>query len=139
MVDERLADRLDAGGTPTVIQEYVAGVDVRVHTVGARAFACRIAGTSVDYRFEHEGAKYDRSEIPDELASRCCRFAEADGLVLAGFDFRLTEDGRWRCLEMNPVPSFLPYEFSSGLPIGAAIADVLTERRTAPEITARRA
>jgi D-alanine-D-alanine ligase-like ATP-grasp enzyme len=63
------------------------------------------------------------------LAEQCCAFAEAAGLVLAGFDFRRTPSGQYRCLEMNPVPSFLPYEFASGLPIGAAVVDALTRQQ----------
>jgi hypothetical protein len=121
LIDDQFMTRLEAGTTPTVVQEYVPGADVRVHTIGMTAFACQVTSAGVDYRFEHEGARYVATTVPDALAERCCQFAQAEGLVLAGFDFRVTADGRWRCLEMNPVPSFLPYEFSSGLPIGAAV------------------
>jgi glutathione synthase/RimK-type ligase-like ATP-grasp enzyme len=128
MVDEVFIERLSAGSTPTVVQEYVAGVDVRVHTVGHAAFACEVSGAGVDYRFESQGATYSATEIPDAIAAQCCSFAEREGVVLAGFDFRRTPDGRWRCLEMNPVPSFLPYEFSAGLPIGRAVVAALTRK-----------
>ena len=124
-VDAQLIERMSAGTTPTVVQEYVPGTDVRVHTVERQAFACEVSGTGVDYRFEHQGARYAGTLIPNELAEQCCGFAEATGLTLAGFDFRRSPCGRYRCLEMNPVPSFLPYEFSSGRPVGAAVVRAL--------------
>jgi glutathione synthase/RimK-type ligase-like ATP-grasp enzyme len=126
MLNASFLDRLAAGTTPSVVQEYVPGTDVRVHTVGRSAFACEVVGGGVDYRFEHQGAKYAPAAVPSELVERCCSFAEADGLVLAGFDFRVTPERRWLCLEMNPVPSFLSYEFSSRVPIGDAVVDALT-------------
>ena len=46
-------------------------------------------------------------------------------LTLAGFDFRVTKDGRWYCLEVNPMPTFLPYETATGQPIGNAVLDAL--------------
>jgi hypothetical protein len=42
-VDPQLIERLYAGTTPTVVQEYVHGTDVRVHTVERHAFACEVA------------------------------------------------------------------------------------------------
>ena len=94
------------------------GKDVRVHTVGGLAFACEVKQFkgSITALNPPDGARYVATSIPSHLAELCCSHARAEGLVLAGFDFRVTPEGRWRCLEMNPVPSFLPYEFASGLP-----------------------
>lgn len=125
-VDTSLWGRLANGTTPTLIQEYVPGTDVRIHTVADRAFACEVAGAhGVDYRFEHDGAQYAPTSVPPTLAAACCEFARNAGLTLAGFDFRVTPDRRWWCLEMNPVPSFLSYEFTAGLPIGEAVLDAM--------------
>jgi D-alanine-D-alanine ligase-like ATP-grasp enzyme len=63
--------------------------------------------------------------IPDEIAQRCVQVAQDEDLLLAGFDFRVDPSGRWHCLEVNPVPTFLPYEMSTGQPIGAAVVDAL--------------
>lgn len=128
MVDDELLGRLGAGTTPTVLQEYIPGRDVRVHTVGSRAFATEIKSDGVDYRFQN-GSQYGQTEVNPELASLCCRTAQAEGLILAGFDFRVTDAGSWSCLEMNPVPSFLPYEMGSGLPIADAVLDIFTGER----------
>jgi len=34
-------------------------------------------------------------------------------------------DGEWYCFEINPSPGFIYYERHSGLPISAALADLL--------------
>lgn len=124
-VDEELFDRLDEGTTPVVLQRYVAGTDVRVHTIGRRAFATEITSAAVDYRFDSAPPAYRVVDVPQALVQRCAAAAAADGLELAGFDFRRSPDGAWWCLEMNPVPTFLPYEAATGHPIGDAILDHL--------------
>lgn len=52
-----------------------------------------------------------------------CEVARAEGLLVAGYDFRVTDDDCWYCLEMNPVPTFLPYEMETVQPIAEAILD----------------
>lgn len=128
-LDDQLRDRLAAGTSPTVIQQYIPGRDVRVHTVGDRAFATEMVSDGVDYRFVPT-TDYRPATVESALAHRCCKMAAAEGLLLAGFDFRVTPDDEWYCLEMNPVPSFLPYEMSSGEPIGDAVLDLFTAHRT---------
>jgi glutathione synthase/RimK-type ligase-like ATP-grasp enzyme len=123
-VDGEFRHRLSEGTTPTVVQQFIAGRDVRVHTVGDDAFATEVLTDAIDYRFE-QGSKYRVTEIGFELAQLCCETAKREELMLAGFDFRVTEDDRWYCLEMNPVPSFLPYEMCSGVPIGDAIVNYM--------------
>lgn len=115
------------GTTPTLLQAYVPGRDVRVHTVGNHAFATEVQSAGVDYRFESE-SRYRAVTIDRALATRCCEMARAEGLLLAGFDFRVTAEDSWRCLEMNPVPSFLPYEMTSGVHIADAVVDLLSQQ-----------
>lgn len=121
-----------AGTAPHVVQEYVPGHEVRVHVVGDRTFASRIDSDATDYRFDSATTGYAATDLPDDLADRCVTFAARSGLVLAGFDFRVHEDTRtWYCLEMNPVPTFLPYEASTGQCIGDAVIDELAPGSTA--------
>ena len=124
-LDDEVLQRMKNGSTPVVVQEYIPGKDVRVHTVNDRVFPTEVVGGGVDYRFEHEHCLYQATVMPDEIADMCCRFAKLERLVIAGFDFRVTDDGRWFCLEMNPVPTFLPYEMSTTQPIGDALLDVM--------------
>ena len=125
LMDDDMRRRLDEGTSPTVLQEYIPGRDVRVHTVGDRAFATEMVSGGIDYRFESI-TRYRPAAVDRALANRCCDTARAEGLLLAGFDFRVTPDAEWYCLEMNPVPSFLPYEMCSGEPIGDALLDLFT-------------
>lgn len=122
----RLLERLAAGTAPVVVQEYVPGRDVRVHTVEEAAFGTEIVSAGVDYRFAGEESTYRPAEVPADVRERCVRRAREEGLTLAGFDFRVTDGGAWRCLEVNPVPTFLPYEMTAEQPIGDAVLDVLT-------------
>jgi hypothetical protein len=128
VVDDSLRERLRFGTTPTVVQEFIPGRDIRVHTVGDQAFATEMVAQAIDYRFE-ANTQYLATTIDSGLAAQCCDYARAEGLLLAGFDFRVTEDGEWYCLEMNPVPSFLPYEMCSGQPIGGAVLDFLSSKQ----------
>jgi hypothetical protein len=123
--DDDLYQRLAVQPAPVLLQEYVPGDDVRVHVVGERAFATRIHGAGLDYRYETDGAVYAAIDAPEEIELVCIAAARDEGLALAGFDFRVEPTGRWRCLESNPVPTFLPYEMSTGQPIAGAVIDVL--------------
>ena len=128
-LSDDLLHRLDGGTTPVILQRYVAGTDVRVHVVlglkgisHARAFATEVSGgEGVDYRFESDSRQYMARDIPPSVEEACARAAASEGLLLAGLDFKVDAEGRYWCLEMNPVPTFLPYEASTGQPIAAAI------------------
>ena len=53
--------------------------------------------------------------------------ARALDLLWTGIDLRRTPEGRYVFLEANPSPMFLGFESRSGLPLTAALADLLTE------------
>lgn len=127
--DEAVRARLAEATSPILLQEYVPGFDVRVHVVGDDVFVTKITAGGTDYRFESEGANYEPYEAPDEIARVCIQVTRCDGLLIGGLDFRVTADGRWYCLELNPVPTFLPYEMSTGQPIGDALLDLLFGRQ----------
>jgi hypothetical protein len=135
-----LLHRLDGGTTPVILQRYVAGADVRVHVVlgpkgipDALAFATEVSGgEGVDYRFESDDRQYRAGDIPTSVEEACARAAASEGLLLAGLDFKVDADGRYWCLEMNPVPTFLPYEASTGQPIAAAVLRRMVKGRGSP-------
>jgi glutathione synthase/RimK-type ligase-like ATP-grasp enzyme len=126
-------ERLQAGTVPCLIQEYVPGCDVRVHVVDTRVFGSQVTADVVDYRFDTEHASYDARPVPDDIGLLCCDTARADGLLLAGLDFRVDSTDRWWCLEMNPVPTFLPYEAATGHCIGDAVVDLVCPGTTATD------
>jgi len=126
MYDVSMHERLNSGTTPIIAQQRIMGTDVRVHTVGGLAFATEIRTASgVDYRFDSGEQKYSAVSIPADVESQCHAFADQEGMVIAGFDFVVTADDEWYCMEMNPFPTFLPYELATGQPISDALLDVI--------------
>ena len=126
-VDEDILERLRSGTTPAVFQRRIEGTDVRVHIVGNEAMAARVQNPGIDYRFESPASSsFTTIEAPPEIVARCIRFARAEDLLLAGFDFRVTPEGAWFCLEANPAPTFIVYEAATKAAIAEAILDLLT-------------
>lgn len=119
---------------PTLFQQYVPGVDVRVHVVGAQVFATEIRSPATDYRYAaRDGADVDlaATDLPSNLADRCLRLADGLGLPLCGIDLRHRPDGQWFCFEVNPMPAYSYYESNTGQPIADAIIDTCLSRTPA--------
>lgn len=113
---------------PTQFQEFIEGVDVRVHVVGHEIFASRIVSLAADYRYprtENEQPKIEAFDLPAAFKERCRNLASSLSLDLAGIDFRRADDGRWFCFEVNPSPGFTYFEQATGQPIARSIARLL--------------
>jgi glutathione synthase/RimK-type ligase-like ATP-grasp enzyme len=119
---------------PTLFQEYVAGVDYRVHVVGERAFVTRLRASNEDYRRSALAGATDLvvepAALPAEVTARCIAFTRQLGLAISGIDFKESRDGRLVALELNPYPQFTFYEGRSGQPITRAVIDLLAHSRT---------
>lgn len=124
---ERHLARIDeVENCPTMFQQFIAGVDVRVHVVGAQVFACQIESSAVDYRYPSEGemTRVGAVNLPEEVHARCLAASRALSLPLCGIDLRRTPEGRWYAFEVNPSPAFTCFEV--GREIRDAIAAYLT-------------
>lgn len=113
---------------PTQFQAFVEGTNVRVHVVGSEVFATAIQTEAVDYRYaERQGSQADLqpTQLPDELAERCVRLAQALGLPFAGIDLKIDPNGQVSCFEVNPSPAYSYYEANTGQPIARALARYL--------------
>jgi glutathione synthase/RimK-type ligase-like ATP-grasp enzyme len=128
MTDDDL-DRLNrVRFCPVQFQEYVPGVDLRVHTIGNRVFAHEIVSDATDYRYasrERASRSMRAAEIPDEIAERCLRLASELGLIMSGVDLRRSYDGEYYCFEINPTPGFYFFEQYTGQRISDALIDLL--------------
>lgn len=123
---EHLARLTDISSCPTQLQEYVPGVDYRVHVVDTEVFACEVRSDASDYRYPGaHGVEVRACRIAAELEDRCRRLAADMGLPVAGIDLRRAPTGEWYCFEVNPCPGFTYYQDTADLPIGAAIARLL--------------
>jgi hypothetical protein len=109
---------------PVSIQEEIPGTNVRVFIIGERVLACEITTEEVDFR--DDGAqRIVPHDLPAEAVAMSRTIARTLGLVWTGIDFRLTPDGRYVFLEANPSPMFMGFEHYSGLPLTAALGDLL--------------
>jgi hypothetical protein len=123
-------DRLaDVRSCPTQFQQFITGVDYRVHVVRERLFVTRIESDVDDYRYAGASPPtLAACDVDDRLAQQCVKMCAAMGLHLAGIDLRLTPRGDWYCFEVNPSPAYTYYEDATGQPIAAAIAQLLVRR-----------
>lgn len=116
---------------PAQFQAFIPGRNIRVHTVGDRAFATVIESEAVDYRYAHlDGltARLEPITLPSTVEAACIRLAHAFDLLFAGIDLKETLDGEFYCFEVNPSPGFLYYERHTGQPISTALAELLHHR-----------
>ena len=102
-------NRLASSEGPVLVQRLVEGDDVRVHVVGDAVIACRFSSTAIDYRSDRE-AERSVVHIPSDLAHLLVAKTAEQGLVFAGWDFKVDRDGTYWCLECNPMPGYSFYD-----------------------------
>jgi hypothetical protein len=115
-------DRLAGSDGPVLVQRMIEGDDVRVHVVGEAVIACRFSSSAIDYRSDRT-AERSITEIPAELAALLVTRTAEQGLLFAGWDFKVDAEDRYWCLECNPMPG---YSFYDRLGRGA-VSDALVE------------
>ncbi|MGR0318914.1 MvdC/MvdD family ATP grasp protein [Agromyces sp. ZXT2-3] len=120
---------------PTILQEYVAGVDLRVTMIDGEAYAAEIDATATslpsDMRMVLDQAEVRRAVLPDDLVAALRALMGRLGLVYGAIDLRRTVDGEYRFFEVNPAGLWRFVEQLTGLPITDAVAGALA-RRDAP-------
>ncbi|MGH3516060.1 MAG: ATP-grasp ribosomal peptide maturase [Haloechinothrix sp.] len=117
--------------TASQFQEWVPKKhDVRLTVVGDRCFAAIIhAGSDaayLDWRSDYRSLSYEPADTPVNIASATAAYLRRFRLAFGAFDFVVTPDDEWVLLECNPNGQWGWIEHEAGLPIGAAIADLLT-------------
>jgi len=112
--------------SPVTIQQQIQGADIRVFVAGQQVHACQVQTTAVDFR-DDPAAPVTPHQLPADIAALSRRVAAALHLTWAGIDFRLTPGGEYLFLEANPSPMFLGFESRTGLPLTAALIQLLEE------------
>ncbi|HET9767222.1 MAG TPA: hypothetical protein VFS60_10260 [Thermoanaerobaculia bacterium] len=124
LLDQASMTRIDAiRWCPTQFQQFIDGINVRVHVVGSELYATAAHTAAVDYRYgDTELTAY---ELDDVTAARCRSLAASLGLEFAGIDLKLAPNGDVYCFEVNPSPGFSYFEAATGQPIARAVARLL--------------
>jgi MvdD pre-ATP grasp domain/RimK-like ATP-grasp domain len=115
---------------PVIFQEYIAAAfDLRITIVGSAIFAAAIHSQAtsypVDFRMAMHEAVVEAHALPDAVSQGLLRLMARLGLVYGAIDMRLTPDGEYVFLEVNPAGQWLFVEQRTGQPIAQAVADQL--------------
>lgn len=117
-------------GTAHLFQQRVTKTgDVRVTVIGSKVFCVRIDSDLLDWRTDYSRLAYTPVAAPPGIEQALHHYMAHFGLVFGAFDFCVGEDGRWWFLECNPSGQWYWLEPETGLPMCAALADLL-ERKT---------
>ena len=117
---------------PVIFQERIPAVaDVRVTVVGDDVFPMAIdtrhTGYDVDFGVNMERAPTSALALPEDVVDFLHRLMAELGIVYGAADFRLTPEGEYVFLEINPAREFLFVEQGAGHPITDAVAGWLAE------------
>lgn len=125
--DESFSDTITFA--PVLFQRHVPAVaDLRITAIGNQLFA---AGTDVregDYPQDvrmNLNTRYAPHDLPHDVTEKIHAMMRRLGLVYGAIDFRLTPEGRYVFLEINPAGQFLYIENDTGQPISEALAQEL--------------
>lgn len=118
---------------PAIFQETVTDCrELRLTVIGDRVFAAefRPAAGLIDGRLDLATA-YRPHTLPPDLASRLVALVRRLGLIFSTIDMKLTDEGEYVFLELNPMGQYLYVEILAGLPLTAAMAQLLADGRSA--------
>jgi hypothetical protein len=118
---------------PTIFQETVTDCrELRITIIGEQVFAAefRPAAGLIDGRLDLE-TPYRPHPLPAGVACRLLALVRQLGLVFSTVDMKLTDAGEYVFLELNPMGQYLYIEILAGLPLTAAMAELLAVGRGA--------
>jgi hypothetical protein len=118
---------------PLIFQAYVPKrVELRITVVRQQIFPIEIRSQETNHtrhdwrRYDHFKMQYVPHDLPPEVGQRCVQLVEELGLCYGAIDMILTPDSRYVFLELNPQGQCQWLEEVTGMPITAAICDLLT-------------
>jgi MvdC family ATP-grasp ribosomal peptide maturase len=118
--------------SPMVFQERITkSCELRIAIVGDKLFVGSIDASNssrgqVDWRLASpDEAKWERAQVPDQVATALKAFMSKLGLVYGAVDLIRTSDDDYVFLEVNPGGEWGMLERDLNYPISEAIADAL--------------
>jgi hypothetical protein len=119
--------------TMHLFQEKVSKVaDWRITVIGDDIFTVRIDAPDglLDWRYDYDALTYTTVQVSEELANQLYGYLKRFNLRFGCFDFGITADGEPVFFECNPNGQFAWLEPPTGLPMTAAVADLLSKGTT---------
>lgn len=111
---------------PVIFQRYVSAlVDLRITVIGNQIFAAEADSQTGEYKIDvrfNQNITYRPHTLPPQVESMLLQLMRQLGLEYGAIDMRLTPEGDYVFLEINPAGQFLYVEEAAGLPIAAALA-----------------
>lgn len=126
-------DLADLRGVELTAHQFQAAAapklfDARVVVAGRQQFGVAIHGEYLDFRAGYGSHRYERVDIPPQVADGITGVMEAFGLVYAAIDFVVTTAQEWLFIgDLNPAGQYGWLEETTGAPITDALADLLVK------------
>lgn len=127
-------DLSDLSGVEQMMHTFQAYIEkayeVRLTVVGRRMLAARIDATGqaaqIDFRSDYSSLRFSViPEVPESVSAGVSAFLDYFGLAFGAFDFIVDRSDTWWMLECNGGGQYAFVEQETGLPISAAVADLL--------------
>ena len=118
------------GLAPAVFQEYVPKQqEIRAVVIGGQVFAASVNSQAIPAA-RHDvravmTATYEPYDLPADIRTALLEVVRGFGLRFCSADLVLTPDGRHVFLDLNPNGQWLWLETEAGLPLSAAMAELL--------------
>lgn len=118
---------------PVIFQEHISAVvDLRITIIGDDIFSAEIGsqqtGYVYDFRMSMDEATVRPHRLPDLVEDQLRALMASLGLVYGAIDMRLTPDGEYVFLEVNPAGQWLFIEQRTGQPISDALCSFMLGR-----------
>lgn len=99
--------------------------DVRATVVGDQVFAVSLYSDELDWRSDYSGVRYETTSLPAPVEAALLALLRRLGLLFAAADFVVTPDDQYYFVDLNPAGEWGWIEQETGLPIAAAVAELL--------------
>ncbi|MFI0206556.1 MULTISPECIES: RimK family alpha-L-glutamate ligase [Streptomyces] len=110
----------------TIYQEFIPGTrHIRAHVFGERILAATIESEDLDWRPNLQAAKVTQFSLPSDVQNLLRKALSSLDLTMGVFDLKMTSEGEFVWLEVNPQGQFLFIEGMCDLPLKASVADFL--------------
>jgi glutathione synthase/RimK-type ligase-like ATP-grasp enzyme len=122
--EEKLAGNIRLA--PVIFQEYIpAAVDLRITAIGPKLMAAEAHSQQGEYKIDvrlNNDIPYKPHQLPDDVERKLLKMMRRMGLEYGAIDMRLTPEGEYVFLEVNPAGQFLYVEYAAGIPISRELA-----------------